>query len=356
MSIPVICFLLLLIGHAHASTYGFNCAIDGTLSVAGKQVLPLTAGTGIALTNNGTYIVVDATASASSATTNLTSTGGTSLVSSGVGPGLSILGLTAGSGIKLFASATDVTINSTVNLTSTGGTTSLVSSGVSPNLSILGLTAGSGIKLFSSATDVTISSNVNLTSAGGTSLVSNGTGPALAVLGLSQGSGIVLTPSATAVTVSASATPFYVKANVALTASVTTVLFALTPSVSTNYGIDLILYPNLPLSGTLTASILAEGTGSSQAGTIGCGFFSRLGSGGSSITAGTLATTNFNINAAQSLAATPTNNGAGVLMINCYLTTSANAFTTLKLQVQSTTAATVYTGSTATITASPQTN
>lgn len=354
MSIAVLCLVLALVGCAQASFYGYNCVVDGTLTVAGKQILPLAAGSGISLTNNGTYTLVASVAGSSSAS-NLTSAGGISLVASAVGPNLSILGLTAGSGIKLYPSATDVTIQSDVNLTSTGGT-SLVSSGVTPNLSILGLSAGSGIKLFSSASDVTIKSDVNLTSTGGTSLVFNGTGPSLSVLGLSQGNGILLTATPTAVSIASTATPYYVKTDVVMAASTTTLLFAYTPSASTSYGIDIIFYANLPSSGTLTISVLAEGTGSSQAGTVACGFFGRIGSGGSSISAGALAVTNFNINTAQNLASSPTNSGAGLLMINCYLTTSANPFTTLKIQARSTTATTISTGSTATITNTPQTN
>lgn len=385
--------LILFVACAHASSYSYNCVVDGTLTVAGKQLLPLAAGDGTTLVNNGTNIIVSASgadlASAGglslvadgtgpslsilglgagsgiklysdpstvtiSADVNLTSAGGVSLVASPVGPSLSILGLGAGAGIKLFSTASTVTINADVNLTSAGGV-SLVSNSVGPSLSVLGLAAGSGIKLSSGASSVTVAADVNLTSAGGVSLVSNSVGPSLSVLGLSQGNGILLTPSASSVSVASTTSTYYVSGNIALVANVAANIFAYTPAVSTTYGLQVAFYGNLG-TGTLSIAVLAEGTGSSNAGTIGCGFFDRFGTGGSSTGAGTFAPASFNINTAQTLATSVSNAGAGVFLLNCYLTTSANAFTTLRLRATATVASTLYPGSSLVITSNPQTN
>lgn len=353
MWIAIFC-LCLLAGHAQASTYSYNCVVDGTLTVSGKQILPLLAGSGIQLTNNGTANIV------SMNDTTLSSAGGISLVGNGAGPALSILGLSAGSGIKLYSNPTNVSISSDVNLTSTGGV-SLVSNGVGPSLSILGLSPGSGVSLTSNGVNVTISSTQsgtvsNLSSAGGSvPLVSNGAGPSLSILGLSQGNGIKLTASPTDVTIASTTSTFFAKANIAIPANTATNVFAFTPTVSTSYGIQFSLYGNLGTN-ALNVNVFAEGTGSSSAGTIGCGQFNRFGTGGSSNAANTLAPTPFNINTAQTVATSVANSGMGIFLINCYYTTSANSYTTLRVQLQSSTAATLYVGSSMIITATPLTN
>lgn len=389
----IIFCVLLLVHLACASSYSYNCVVDGTLTVAGKQILPLAAGDGTALLNNGTNVVVstsganlasaggtslvadgtgpslsilglsagsgiklyaDNSSATISADVNLTSAGGVSLVASPVGPNLSILGLSPGSGIKLYSGASTVTVSADVNLTSAGGI-SLVSSPVGPSLAVLGLSPGSGIKMSASASSVTVSADVNLTSAGGVSLVSTPTGPSLAVLGLAQGNGIVLTPSPTTVTVASTTSTYFIKANVALAANVATNIFAVTPAVSTTYGFQLTLY-GTDGAGTINVAVLAEGTGSSVAGTIGCGYFNRFGTGGSSTGANTFAAASFNINTAQTVATSVNNAGAGVLFLGCYLTTSANAFTTLRVQTTATAASTLYPGSSMVITTNPLTN
>lgn len=97
------------------------------------------------------------------------------------------------------------------SLTSAGGTESLVNDGVGPALATKGLTAGAGISLLSTGTDITITntdtgSAVTLADAGtGTheSLVNDGTGPTLATKGLKAGTGISLTSTSTDITIRA---------------------------------------------------------------------------------------------------------------------------------------------------------
>lgn len=97
----------------------------------------------------------------------LASAGGTeTLVVDGVGPAITTKGLTAGTGIGLVGGANDVTISNTdgassVTLASAGGTETLVVDGTGPSLTSKGLTAGTGITLTPSGTDVTISTSVS---------------------------------------------------------------------------------------------------------------------------------------------------------------------------------------------------
>lgn len=120
---------------------------------------------------------------------SLTSAGGTeSLVNDGVGPTLATKGLTAGTGISLSSTGTDITITNTavassVTLSDAGTTTheSLVNDGVGPTLATKGLKAGTGISLSSTATDITItgsslvkySTSVNLPGAGQVTITHN---------------------------------------------------------------------------------------------------------------------------------------------------------------------------------------
>lgn len=128
------------------------------------EIKGLTAGSNITLTPGAGDVSI------STPTVTLTSAGGTqSLVTDGSGPTLAVKGLTAGTGVSLTPGANDVTIANTspassVTLTSAGGTESLVTDGVGPSLSVKGLTAGSGITLTPGANDVTI------TSSGGTTV------------------------------------------------------------------------------------------------------------------------------------------------------------------------------------------
>lgn len=146
---------------------------------------------------------------------SLTSAGGTeSLVNDGVGPTLATKGLTAGTGISLSSTGTDITITNTstgasVTLTNAGGSSSesLVNDGVGPAIATKGLVAGTNISLSSTGAEVTINNTMpdtTLTDAGtGThqSLVNDGTGPALATKGLKAGTGITLSSTGTDITI-----------------------------------------------------------------------------------------------------------------------------------------------------------
>jgi hypothetical protein len=97
--------------------------------------------------------------------TTLTSAGGAeTLVNDGAGPTLATKGLTAGAGISLTSTATEITIENTggsgpiTTLTSAGGVETLVNDGTGPTLATKGLTAGLGVSLTSTATEITISS------------------------------------------------------------------------------------------------------------------------------------------------------------------------------------------------------
>ena len=148
---------------------------------------------------------------------SLTSAGGTeSLVNDGVGPTLATKGLTAGTGISLSSTGTDITITNTATASSvtlssagTGPSNSLVNDGVGPAIAVKGLIAGTGVSFTSTLTDITVDntdpgSAVSLIDAGTTtheSLVNDGTGPALATKGLKAGTGISLSSTGTDITI-----------------------------------------------------------------------------------------------------------------------------------------------------------
>jgi hypothetical protein len=128
------------------------------------------------------------------------------------------LNFVAGTGIVLNASTvpgtdairiTNTDPGSAVVLNSVGAGESVVNDGVGPVLATKSITAGTGISVTSSATEILIANTlpdvtVTLASAGGTeTLVNDGTGPVLATKGLTAGNGITLTGSATAVTIAA---------------------------------------------------------------------------------------------------------------------------------------------------------
>ena len=152
---------------------------------------------------------------------SLTSAGGTeSLVNDGVGPTLATKGLTAGAGISLSSTGTDITITNTatassVTLTNAGGSSSesLVNDGIGPALATKGLVAGTNISLSSTGAEVTITNSApdtTLSDAGtGTheSLVNDGTGPALATKGLKAGTGISLSSTGTDITITNTVAP-----------------------------------------------------------------------------------------------------------------------------------------------------
>lgn len=98
--------------------------------------------------------------------TTLSDTGaGSSLITNGVGPALSIRKLAAGSNITLVQNPNDVTIHASVpaptvtTLSDSGAGASLIINGTGPALTIKKLVAGSNISLVQNPNDVTISLN-----------------------------------------------------------------------------------------------------------------------------------------------------------------------------------------------------
>lgn len=156
---------------------------------------------------------------------SLTSAGGTeSLVNDGVGSTLATKGLTAGTGISLSSTGTDITITNTATASSvtlssagTGPSNSLVNDGVGPAIAVKGLIAGTGVSFTSTLTDITVNntdpgSAVSLSNAGGSSsesLVNDGVGAALATKGLIAGTGISLSSTASDITITGSSLAKY---------------------------------------------------------------------------------------------------------------------------------------------------
>lgn len=155
-------------------------------------------------TDNTSYLVQNAEEIDIQSNINLASTGGSvGTVHSSDAPDLIIYGLTAGTGINISSGhiLTGITITnsepaSSVTLASAGGTSSLVNDGVGPALSVKGVTAGAGISFVDSGSAITITNSdigsaVTLSSAGaGSTLVNDGVGPALATKSLIAGTGI----------------------------------------------------------------------------------------------------------------------------------------------------------------------
>lgn len=146
----------------------------------------------------------------SGASVSLVSAGGASnLVVDGVGPDLSICGLSgSANGLSVSAPAAGVvTIGNTLTGASLGGTAAVFADKTGAVLNLRGITAGTGIAVTQNANDIVIDnadggSSVSLASAGGETLVNDGIGPALATKGLTAGTGgISLTGAATAVTI-----------------------------------------------------------------------------------------------------------------------------------------------------------
>jgi len=169
----------------------------------------LVAGTGINLFSTGTDVTIENSSPISSA--SLTSTGtGQTLVKTGTQPAYSIKGLTAGTGISLSATGTDITITNTDLGSSTtlmnAGVESIVNIGVGPALALKGVIAGPGISLSGAALNVIITntiSSANLTNAGGTeTIVSNGSGPSLSTKGIVAGTNVTLSATGTDLTIS----------------------------------------------------------------------------------------------------------------------------------------------------------
>ncbi len=127
-----------------------------------KKIKTISAGTGITVTDNTTYLTI--TNSSTGDAVTLTSAGGTeTLVNDGTGPALATKGITAGGGISLSSTATALTITnssraSDATLTSAGGDYTLVNDGSGPDFAIKGITVSGGVTASADAVKVTLSS------------------------------------------------------------------------------------------------------------------------------------------------------------------------------------------------------
>jgi hypothetical protein len=184
-----------------------NVSSLGGTSLVGNQTGPnmtikgLSNGSFINIVDNGVSLSANANIGPILNNVNLSSVGGTSLVSNQTGPNLSVKGLSNGSfinivdnGVSLSANANITSMLNNVRLSSLGGTT-LVGNQTGPNLSVKGLSNGSfiniidnGISLSANANITSMLNNVHLSSLGGTTLVGNQTGPNISIKGLSNGS------------------------------------------------------------------------------------------------------------------------------------------------------------------------
>ena len=118
----------------------------------------LTGGTDIGIVTAGDNITISSTA----AGVTLSSAGGQSLVTDGVGPDLEIRGLTAGTDIGITSSATALTINNTravSSLANAGTGETIIVDGTGPAMSLKSLTAGSGITFTPTANDISIAAS-----------------------------------------------------------------------------------------------------------------------------------------------------------------------------------------------------
>lgn len=123
----------------------FDLSADRTWSVGTVTSVGFTAGTGISLAG----------------TNPITGSGTVTITNSA--PDQTVV-LTAGTGIGVAGAYPNFTISNTdptsgVTLTSAGGTETLVNDGTGPALANKGLTAGTGISLSSTATDVTVTNS-----------------------------------------------------------------------------------------------------------------------------------------------------------------------------------------------------
>ena len=182
--------------------------IGGHASLVNDGVGPDLAVKGLVAGTNITFIDTATDLTINTPTITLASAGGAnSIVNDGVGPALVVKGFTAGPNISIGSSAIEVMVSFTgstgddVTLSDAGtigGHASLVNDGIGPTLAVKGLTVGSSITLVETATDITIDAPITLSSAGGViSLVNDPTGPALAIKGLTSGANIAISNEAT---------------------------------------------------------------------------------------------------------------------------------------------------------------
>lgn len=176
----------------------------------------LTAGTNITLTETGHAVTINA-AGGGGGVTSIASAGGTnSLVASGSAPVPTIKGLSAGTGIAMVTSPTDITVSVTgvvTSISNVGTGSQLVASGSAPTPTMRTLTSGPNISLTQNTNDVQISAvgvATSLSTAGsGQSLVVVGSTPNFQIRSLTAGSGITLTadsPGAGDLTIASSIT------------------------------------------------------------------------------------------------------------------------------------------------------
>jgi len=160
----------------------FDLSADRTWSVGTVTSVGFTAGTGISLAGTNPII--------GSGTVTITNSA----------PDQTVV-LTAGTGIGVAGAYPNFTISNTdptsgVTLASAGGTETLVNDGTGPALANKGLTAGTGISLSSTATDVTVTNSapdqvVALTA--GTGIGITGTYPNFTITNSSPSSGGTVT-------------------------------------------------------------------------------------------------------------------------------------------------------------------
>lgn len=203
---------------ANASVLTVQWSLD-RLNVDYEDVVNISAGVGISVRfpTRSEYVALRFVGSGGTTirySTGFRGAGASASVLASVGTGVPVYKAENGTFRSILSSDATISVTelaeevnlqwdgSLVSLASAGGTESLVQDGVGPALSVKGLTAGAGVTLTPSANDITITnaspaSAVTLASAGGTeSLVVDGVGPSLSVKGLSAGADISLTPTA----------------------------------------------------------------------------------------------------------------------------------------------------------------
>lgn len=202
MLLRILFLLFAFTSVVHCSTYGYNAVVDGTLTVGGVQIKPLTAGTGINIAANGVVSNTDPGSSVS-LTDGGVAPGHATLVSSTSAAGQPrTVGLLSGSGITITGNGTqDVTIAGPTFGSGAATGLSLVSStSTSTAFRTVGLLSGSGINLSGGGTqDLTITGpTFSSGAATGASLVSStSTATAFRPVGLLSGSGISISGAGT---------------------------------------------------------------------------------------------------------------------------------------------------------------
>jgi hypothetical protein len=126
------------------------------------EILGLSAGTGISVTDVGTSLQITNTSPASSVT--LTNLGNFDIANDTTGPSMTLRGLTAGTGIGMSQGANNITVTnnspaSSVSLSNAGGGTTLVADGSGPTLGIRSISAGTNVSFNVGAQNIQINSS-----------------------------------------------------------------------------------------------------------------------------------------------------------------------------------------------------